>query len=106
MTSEVVENVVAVNVIKCTCIAGGFNKVGHLRSFLLTSRLVKSAWFNVFHEVSVHFLHQLFYSDASYLLLSEQLRVHHFDLDGNQSEGLECQTTPVSVVILNTKRTR
>lgn len=38
-----------------------------------------------------------------HLLLSQQLRVHHLDLDGNQSERLKCQTPSVSVVVLCTQ---
>lgn len=35
-----------------------------------------------------------------YLLLGEQLRVHHLDLDGNQSQGLKRQATSISVIVL------
>ena len=40
--------------------------------------------------------------DILYLLLSEQLCVHHLDLDRDQSEGLKGQTPSVSVVVLHT----
>lgn len=41
--------------------------------------------------------------DVPHLFLSEQLCVHHLDLDRNQSEGLKCQTPSASVVVLNTQ---
>ena len=42
--------------------------------------------------------------DIAYLLLSEKLCVYHFDLDRDQSERLKCQTSPVSVVVLQTQK--
>lgn len=48
------------------------------------------------------FLQCNIFVDPPHLLLSEQLCVHHLDLDRDQSEGLECQTPSVSVVVLHT----
>lgn len=39
-----------------------------------------------------------------YLLVGEQLCAHHFHLDRDQSQRLECQTAPVSVFVLHTQQ--
>lgn len=42
--------------------------------------------------------------EIPHLFLSEKLCVHHLDLYRDQGEGLERQTAPVSVVVLETQR--
>lgn len=46
---------------------------------------------------------KLIHKIIPYLLLGEQLCVHHLDLDRNQSKGLKCKTPSISVVVLNKK---